>query len=102
MATLADRTSIHPTKNVSPEQLAGDLIQPGHRLFGIVWINRERLGGTPCFYGTRVPLKNLFDYVESGHTIGQFLQDFDGVTQEQATAVLESARTGLLADLPKP
>ena len=58
-------TTTH-VKPVLAEDLAGDLIQYGHRLFGVVCINRDRLGGTPCFYGTRVPLKNLFDYLESG------------------------------------
>src|SRR5258708_450994 len=80
MATLTGQPLLQNIKPVPPEHLVGDLIQPGHRLFGLIWINPQRLGGTPCFYGTRVPLKNLFDYVESGLALDQFLDDFEGVT----------------------
>jgi uncharacterized protein (DUF433 family) len=93
---------ILPSKPLSPDALKGDLIQPGHALFGIVWINPERVSGAPCFAGTRVPIKNLFDYLEGGHDLKQFLDDFDGVTREQAIAVIELAGRGLLAELPKP
>jgi uncharacterized protein (DUF433 family) len=89
-------------KPLAAELLAGDLIPPGHPLFGILWINPERLSGAPCFYGTRVPLKNLFDYVEGGHALNDFLEGFPGVTLEQAVAVLELAQAGLLAELPRP
>jgi uncharacterized protein (DUF433 family) len=102
MATLTDSSLLRSIQPVPPEHLVGDSIQPGHRLFGLIWINPQRLGGTPCFYGTRVPLKNLFDYVESGLALDQFLEDFEGVTREQATAVIELARSGLIAELPKP
>jgi uncharacterized protein (DUF433 family) len=94
-------TTIRPAKPLTAESLAGDLIQPGHPFFGMIWINRERLSGAPCFTGTRVPIKNLFDYLESGYTLNQFLDDFDGVTHEQAKGVIEAAQSGLLAELPK-
>ena len=95
--------AIAPTTNpLAPELLAGDLIQPGHPLYGIIWINRERLSGAACFYGTRVPIKNLFDYIEGGEPLDDFLEGFPGVTREQAIAVLELAHDGLLAELPKP
>jgi uncharacterized protein (DUF433 family) len=81
--------------------LEGDLIQPGHRLFGVIWINRERHSGEPCFYATRVPIFSLFNVLEAGDTLDQFLDDFEGVTREQALAVLRLAKDGLLADLPK-
>ena len=55
----------------------------------IINIDPEILGGTPVFYGTRVPIKNLFDYLEAGETIETFLEDFDGVKKEQVTKVLE-------------
>ncbi|MBC7782267.1 MAG: DUF433 domain-containing protein [Burkholderiales bacterium] len=101
MPTTIARPKFENVKPVAPELLAGDLIQPGHPLFGIVWINPERLGGTPCFYATRVPLKNLFDYVQGSSTVAEFLEGFPGVTEEQAMAVLELARIGLLAELPR-
>ena len=52
-------------------------------------IDSQILGGTPVFYGTRVPIKNLFDYIETGETIEEFLNDFEGVKKEQVIWVLE-------------
>lgn len=87
---------------LTPEDLEGDLIQPGHPLFGIIWINRERMSGAPCFSGTRVPIKSLFDYLEGGEPLDEFLDAFEGVTREQAQAVIALAARGLLDQLPKP
>ena len=47
------------------------------------------LGGVPVFVGTRVPVRALFDYLEHGRPLGEFLDDFPTVTKEQATGVLE-------------
>ena len=55
-------------------------------------IDPEIMGGTPCFAGTRVPVKNLFDYLAHGRTLDNFLDGFPTVTREQALAVLELAR----------
>lgn len=55
----------------------------------VINIDAEILGGTPVFNGTRVPIKNLFDYLETGETIDIFLQDFDTVSREQVLKVLE-------------
>ena len=57
----------------------------------------DRLGGEPCFTGTRVPVRALIDYVEGGHALAEFLQDFPSVTREHAIAVLELARQALLS-----
>jgi uncharacterized protein (DUF433 family) len=65
---------------------------------GLIWTDPERMSGAPCFYGTRVPIKNLFDYIEGGHTIDDFLDGFEGVTREQVVGVLELARRGLLEE----
>ena len=51
--------------------------------------SNEILGGTPVFKGTRVPIKNLIDYLEAGERIDDFLDDFPTVSKEQATGVLE-------------
>ena len=77
-------------------------MQPGHPLFGLVWINPLRVSGAPCFYGTRVPIKTLFDCLAAGESVQQFLDDFEGVTAEQAESMLDLAGTHLLNDLPKP
>ena len=58
----------------------------------IINIDPEILGGTPVFFGTRVPIKNLFDYLESGETIDYFLDDFDGVQRKQVIKVLEMSQ----------
>jgi len=50
------------------------------------------MGGTPVFAGTRVPVETLFDYLEEGESIDDFLEGFPGVSREQVIAVLEEAR----------
>ena len=54
-------------------------------------INRsdDILGGTPVFAGTRVPVQTLFDYLEEGDTLDEFLDDFPAVSREHAIKVLE-------------
>lgn len=54
----------------------------------VINIDPEILGGTPVFYGTRVPIKNLFDYLETGESIESFLEDFEGVQREQVIKLL--------------
>jgi uncharacterized protein (DUF433 family) len=54
------------------------------------------LGGTPVFAGTRVPVKTLFDYLEEGETLDEFLDDFPAVSKEQAVNVLEKMKDALL------
>ena len=56
-----------------------------------------RLGGTPVFAGTRVPVQALLDYLEGGDSLDDFLLDFPSVTREHAIAVLEAAKSALLA-----
>ena len=50
------------------------------------------LGGTPVFAGTRVPVQTLFDYLEEGETLDEFLDDFPAVSREHAVRVLESMK----------
>jgi len=64
----------------------------------IITIDPQILGGTPVFAGTRVPVKNLFDYLEAGDSLEIFLDAFPSVTREQAVAALEMAREALVAD----
>ena len=56
------------------------------------------LGGTPVFVGTRVPVKNLFDYLESGDSLEVFLDEYPSVSREQAIAALEMAREAIASD----
>jgi uncharacterized protein (DUF433 family) len=62
----------------------------------VVEIDPEKLGGTPVFHGTRVPIKNLFDSWEGGESLDEFLDQFPTVTREQAVAVLEELKERLL------
>jgi uncharacterized protein (DUF433 family) len=58
----------------------------------VVTINPKVLGGTPCFAGTRVPVKSLFDHLEGGYNLDYFLKQFPSVTRDQVFAVLENSR----------
>ena len=62
----------------------------------------EILGGTPVFVGTRVPVRNLIDYLERGHSLDEFLDAFPSVSREQAIAVLEAAHEALTANARAP
>jgi uncharacterized protein (DUF433 family) len=55
------------------------------------------LNGTPVFAGTRVPVKNLTDYLEAGGTIDEFLDDFPSMSREQVLEFLQEAREHLSA-----
>jgi uncharacterized protein (DUF433 family) len=65
----------------------------------IVHSDPEILSGTPVFVGSRVPVQSLFDYLEGGETLDEFLDQFPPVKREQALAVLEVARMALLASV---
>jgi uncharacterized protein (DUF433 family) len=60
----------------------------------------EILSGTPVFAGTRVPAKNLLDYLEHGRSLDEFLDDFPTVARKQAIAALEQANELLLVHAP--
>jgi uncharacterized protein (DUF433 family) len=100
MSRLVSPKSPGPLSPLTAEDLEGDLIQPGHPLFGIVWVNRERVSGAPCFAGTRVPIKNLFDYIEAGEPLDEFLEGFPGVSREQAITVLTMPRILIEVAIP--
>ena len=59
--------------------------------------DRDILGGTPVFTGTRVPVQTLLDYLEGGQSLQEFLDDFPTVARRQAVAVLEQLKQILLA-----
>ena len=60
-------------------------------LDGVVHSKKGFVSGAPIFVGTRVPLKNLFDYLAGGHDLDEFLHDFPGVTRAQAVTALDMA-----------
>lgn len=71
--------------------LAGPLPDP------LIRVSTDVLSGEPVFNGTRVPIRALFDYVEGGDSLDEFLEDFPDVSREHAIAVLELARQSAIA-----
>lgn len=63
----------------------------------VIVVDPDVMNGMPCFRGTRVPFKNLIDYLEGGHSLGEFLQQLPAVTRDMAIQALEEAKESLLA-----
>jgi uncharacterized protein (DUF433 family) len=68
--------------------------------FNVIVRDPEILSGIPVFRGTRVPFKNLLDYLEGGHTLDKFLEEFPSVTRQAAIAALEHAKELVIAQIP--
>ena len=64
---------------------------------GVIVRDPDILGGTAVFRGTCVPFKNLLDYLEGGHTLDEFLEEFASVSREAAIAALEHAKELVIA-----
>ena len=63
----------------------------------VVEVDPEKMSGVPVFTGTRVPIGHLFEYLESGETLDEFLDQFPSVTRDQALGALELSKESLLA-----
>ncbi|MEX2216704.1 MAG: DUF433 domain-containing protein [Phycisphaeraceae bacterium] len=81
---------------IPPELLEGDLVKAEDPRFGLIWINPNRMHGEPCFFRTRVPVRSLWDYLEGGDTIDEFIEQFPPITREQVVQVMELASEHLL------
>jgi uncharacterized protein (DUF433 family) len=64
--------------------------------YGAINIDPETMGGTPVFSGTRVTIQSLFDYIETGETIEEFLENFPSVSHDQAIEVLEKVKSKII------
>jgi len=64
----------------------------------LISISPQLMGGTPVFAGTRVPVQTLFEYLEAGDTVDDFLVGFPTVTREQVVVLLETAKGKVLAE----
>ncbi len=62
----------------------------------VIEYDPDKLGGVPVFRGTRVPVRSLFDYVEAGDRLDEFLEDFPTVSREAAVAALELAKAAIV------
>src|SRR5436309_9566123 len=93
-----------PIATISPQErdLCTELVLQSDARARFVSIDPERLGGVPCFVGTRVPIRYLWEYLMKGRTLEAFLDDFEGVSREEAIAALEQAYERLLEGLPRP
>ncbi len=67
-------------------------------LYGQISIDPEVMSGTPVFAGTRVPVQTLFDYIEGGDDLAEFLDDYPSVSREAAIAVLQMAKASLTSE----
>ena len=61
----------------------------------------ERMAGQPCFTGTRVPVRMLFEFIEDGAPLSEFLKSFPNISREHAVAVLELAKSTAIAEATK-
>jgi uncharacterized protein (DUF433 family) len=73
----------------------------GMKTKSVVKIDPEIMSGTPCFAGTRVPVRTLFDHIEAGDSIDVFLNDFPTVSRKQAIAFLEESANAMLGKIPQ-
>jgi len=67
----------------------------------VVIIDPEIMSGTPCFAGTRVPIRNLLDYLEAGDSLDDFLEQFPTVSRSQAVDFLEQSAEAMLKKIPE-
>lgn len=79
----------------------GELVPNNDNRADFISVNPERMSGMPCFVGTRVPIKHLWDYLEHSPTLDEFLDDFEGVPREEVLAALRVAYQRLLDGLPE-
>lgn len=68
----------------------------------IIHVDPDIQDGTPVFAGTRVPVKNLFDFIEAGESIEVFLEDFPSIPRDVVVAALEQARIAVAPDTHDP
>jgi uncharacterized protein (DUF433 family) len=78
-----------------------ELVPPADPRSAFISVNPERMSRTPCFVGSRVPIKHLWDYLESSNTLEEFLDDFEGVPREEVMTALHLSYQRLLNGLPE-
>jgi len=69
---------------------------PRSELVETIWVSPDRLSGEPCFRGTRVPVRMLFEYLSAGAPLSEFLEAFPSVSEQQAKTALHAAQDLLL------
>ncbi len=96
---LLDRIQAPPLviRDVEPEHLEGDMVQPGDLLFGLVWINLRAGERDPLLFRQPRACRQLVPLPGGGDTLDEFLDAFEGVTRDQAVGVIDLAARGLLS-----
>ena len=92
-------TIVNPASSFGTVRQERELIPTDSPLASYVSVNPGRMHGEPCFKGTRVPIKNLFDYLSAGDPLEKFLDGFPDVSRQHAVAVIELSALGLLQGL---
>lgn len=97
---------VAPTPSLEPfvtnAERRGDTherVPPDHPLAEHVWVNHDRMGGEPCFKGSRVPIDTLLQHLRAGDPLDEFLDGFPPVTREQAIAVTNFVFDRLIDEL---
>lgn len=65
----------------------------------LIWIDADRMGGLPCFFGTRVPIDDLFTFVRQGGNIDEFVDSFPTVSKDLVLRLLEEGEAAIIAKL---
>lgn len=78
-----------------------ELVPKGDPRSSVISIDPERMWGTPCFAGTRIPIRSLFDHLKSGVSLDEFLDQFEGVSRDACARVLDMACERLVDDSPQ-
>jgi uncharacterized protein (DUF433 family) len=65
----------------------------------LIWVDSDRMGGAPCFFGTRVPIDDLFRFVRQGGNIDEFVESFPTVSKELVLRLLEEGEAAIIAKL---
>ena len=92
-------STIHSTTTSPAARQERELIPSDSPLAPYVSVNPGRMHGEPCFKGTRIPIQTLFDYLESGDPLSEFLEGFPDISRDHAVAVIGLASRGLLEGL---
>ena len=67
------------------------------KLDEVIWQDKDRMSGAPCFRGTRIRVQDLFDWIRSGATVDEFLEAYPQVSRDGLLLVIESAERGVLS-----
>src|SRR5579862_5943505 len=93
------RSPIGIDRSLSQGSSNSECLSAGDSRSEIIWVDPERMRGVPCIAGTRVPVKALFDHLKSGISLGEFLDQFEGVPRQVCIRTIELAYERLIEDL---